>query len=80
MKTFFQLREARVKKLKLDFDMGDPRKHQADWQEEDVFIVNWNKSKMEVTVEGEPKALEQWLVGTYGYSKKETKDAMRTAK
>lgn len=85
MKTFFQLREvqlteARVKKLKLDFDMGDPREFSPDWQEEDVYLVNWNKGKNEITVEGEPKALEKWLVGTYGYDKKEAKDAMRTAR
>jgi hypothetical protein len=80
MKTFFQIREARVKKLNLDFDMGDPREFSPDWQEEGVFLTNWNKRKMEMTVEGEPKALEKWLVGTYGYDKKEAKAAMRTAK
>ena len=77
MKTFREIREAKVKQIKLDFDVGDPREFAPDWQEEGVFVVNWNKRKMEMTVEGEPKALMKWLTGTYGYSSAEAKRAMR---
>ena len=55
MKTFREIREAKIKQIKLDFDVGDPREFAPDWQEEGVFLTNWNKRKMEMTVEGEPK-------------------------
>ena len=69
MKTFKEIREAKLKQIKLDFDVGDPREFSPDWQEEGVFLV--------MTVEGEPKALMKWLTGTYGLGRGEAKRAMK---
>ena len=77
MKTFKEIREAKFKEIKLDFDVGDPREFSPDWQEEGVFLVKWDKRKMVMTVEGEPKALMKWLTGTYGLSSAEAKRAMK---
>jgi hypothetical protein len=79
MKTFKEIRNLQegIKKITLDFDVGDPREFSPDWEEEGVFLVKWNKTKMEMTVEGEPKALMKWLTGTYGLSSAEAKKEMK---
>ena len=47
MKTFKELRkiDEGIKKITLDFDIGDPREFSPDWQEEGVYLVKWNKRK-----------------------------------
>ena len=69
-----------LKSIKLDFDVGDPREFAPDWQDEGVYLVNWNKRKNVMEVEGDARDLYKWLHTTFGLSKKEAKDAMRTAK
>ena len=82
MKTFKELRkiDEGIKKITLDFDVGDPREFSPDWQEEGVYLVKWNKRKNEMEVEGDTRDLYKWLHTTFGLSKKEAKDAMRKAK
>ena len=82
MKTFKEVRklDEGIKKIVLDFDVGDPREFSPDWQEEGVYLVKWNKRKNEMEVEGDAKDLYKWLHTTFGLSKKEAKDAMRKAK
>ena len=82
MKTFKEVRklDEGIKKITLDFDVGDPREFSPDWQEEGVYLVKWNKRKNEMEVEGDTRDLYKWLHTTFGLSKKEAKDAMRKAK
>ena len=82
MKTFKEVRNINeaIKSIDLDFDVGDPREFAPDWQEEGVYLVKWNKRKNVMKVEGDARDLYKWLHTTFGLSKKEAKDAMRTAK
>ena len=82
MKTFKKVRNINeaIKSIDLDFDVGDPREFAPDWQEEGVYLVKWNKRKNVMKVEGDARDLYKWLHTTFGLSKKEAKDAMRTAK
>lgn len=82
MKTFKEIRNINeaIKSIDLDFDVGDPREFAPDWQEEGVYLVKWNKRKNVMKVEGDARDLYKWLHTTFGLSKKEAKDAMRTAK
>ena len=82
MKTFKELRkiDEAIKKITLDFDVGDPREFSPDWQEEGVYLVKFNKRKNQMEVEGDTRDLYKWLHTTFGLSKKEAKATMRTAK
>lgn len=82
MKTFKEVRNINeaIKSIDLDFDVGDPREFAPDWQEEGVYLVKWDKRKNVMKVEGDARDLYKWLHTTFGLSKKEAKDAMRTAK
>ena len=82
MKTFKEVRNVNegIKSIDLDFDVGDPREFAPDWQEEGVYLVKWDKRKNVMKVEGDARDLYKWLHTTFGLSKKEAKDAMRTAK
>ena len=82
MKTFKELRkiDEAIKKITLDFDVGDPREFSPDWQEEGVYLVKFNKRKNQMEVEGDTRDLYKWLHTTFGFSKKEARDAMRKAK
>ena len=82
MKTFKEIRKLKegIKSLKLGFDVGDPNEFAPDWQEEGVYLTNFNKRKKEMEVEGDARDLYRWLHTTFGFSKKEAKDAMRKAK
>lgn len=82
MKTFKEVRNVNegIKSIDLDFDVGDPRQFAPDWQEEGVYLVKWDKRKNVMKVEGDARDLYKWLHTTFGLSKKEAKDAMRTAK
>ena len=82
MKTFKEVRNINegIKSIDLDFDVGDPREFSPDWEEEGVYLVKWDKRKNVMKVEGDARDLYKWLHTTFGFSKKEAKDAMRTAK
>ena len=82
MKTFKEVRNINeaIKSIDLDFDVGDPREFAPDWQEEGVYLVKWDKRKNVMKVEGDARDLYKWLHTTFGLSKIEAKDAMRTAK
>ena len=47
MKTFKEIRKLKegLKSIKLDFDVGDPREFAPDWQEEGVYLTNWDKRR-----------------------------------
>jgi hypothetical protein len=82
MKTFKEVRNINegIKSIDLDFDVGDPREFSPDWEEEGVYLVKWDKRKNVMKVEGDARDLYKWLHTTFGLSKKEAKNAMRTAK
>ena len=71
MITIRELREASGRQLTLTWDMGNPNKYAAVWQDQGIYLDDWNKRKGEITISGTEKALFNWLVGDYGLSKKD---------
>ena len=81
MKRFaehFEIKEARLFKATLDFDMGDPRDHEVDWEDDGVYIDSWDKREMElVVVSKDKRGLQKWLVDVYGLDKKEAQRVVK---
>ena len=73
-----KLNEARLFKATLDFDMGDPRDHEVDWEDDGVYIDSWDKREMElVVVSKDKRGLQKWLVDVYGLDKKEAQRVVK---
>jgi len=72
--------EATGKEITLDWDMDDPREYQDDWQDQGVYLDDWNKRKMEIEVSGAEKDLLKWLIDDYGMDKKEAQNVIRKGK
>jgi hypothetical protein len=83
MKNFKEIRESqtileRIFKATLDFDMGDPRDYEVDWEDDGVYIDSWDKREMELVVMSKDKrGLEKWLVDVYGLSKRDVKGLVK---
>ena len=71
MITIRELREATGRSVTVSWDMGDPNTWAGDWQDQGIYLDDWNKRKGEITISGTDKALFNWLVGDYGLSKKD---------
>ncbi len=71
MITIKELREAVGRSVTVSWDMGDPNTWAGDWQDQGIYLDDWNKRKGEITISGTEKALFNWLVGDYGLSKKD---------
>ena len=71
MITIRELREATGRSVTVSWDMGDPNTWAGDWQDQGIYLDDWNKRKGEITISGTEKALFNWLVGDYGLSKKD---------
>ena len=83
MKTFKQIRninEATGRAITLDWDMGDPEEYAFDWQDQGVYLDDWNKRKMEIDISGTDKDLLKWLVDDYGMDKREAQNVIRKGK
>ena len=80
MKTFFQLREATEKRIVVSWDMGDPREYSDEWEEQGIYLQDWDKRKSTITIEGEEKVLLSWLVNDYGMDKREAQKEVRKGK
>ena len=72
MITIKELREDVGRSVTVSWDMGDPNTWAGDWQDQGIYLDDWNKRKGELTISGTEKALFNWLVGDYGLT---TKDA-----
>ena len=71
MITIRELREAIGRSVTVSWDMGDPNTWAGDWQDQGIYLDDWNKRKGEIIISGTEKALFNWLVGDYGLSKKD---------
>tara|TARA_B100000953_G_scaffold85178_1_gene69511 strand:+ start:180 stop:434 length:255 start_codon:yes stop_codon:yes gene_type:complete len=71
MITIKELREAVGRSVTVSWDMGDPNTWAGDWQDQGIYLDDWNKRKGEIIISGTEKALFNWLVGDYGLSKKD---------
>ena len=80
MKTFFQLREATEIRIVVSWDMGDPREYSDEWEEQGIYLQDWDKRKSTITIEGEEKVLLSWLVNDYGMDKREAQKEVRKGK
>jgi hypothetical protein len=65
------LSEAIGRQLTLTWDMGDPNKFAGDFQDSGVSLDDWNKKRGDVTVSGTEKNLYDWLINSYGTTKKD---------
>ena len=72
--------EATGREITLDWDMDDPGEYAADWQDQGVYLDDWNKRKMEIEVSGMEKDLLKWLVDDYGMDKREAQNVIRKGK
>ena len=48
MKQFKELREAIGREITINWDMDDPGEHAADWQDQGVYLDDWDERKMEI--------------------------------
>ena len=65
------LSEAIGRQLTIYWDMGDPNKFAKDFKNSGVSLDNWDKKTKEVTVSGNEKNLYDWLINSYGTTKKD---------
>jgi hypothetical protein len=79
-KESVDLLEATGREITLDWDMDDPGEYAADWQDQGVYLDDWNKRKMEIEVSGMEKDLLKWLVDDYGMDKREAQNVIRKGK
>ena len=83
MKTFNQIRninEATGREITVDWDFGDPEDYYADWQDQGVYLDDWDQRKMEIHISGTDKDLLKWLIDDYGMDKKEAQNVIRKGK
>ena len=82
MKTITEIRTLKEanKRIEVDWDMGDPREYQDEWQDVGVYLDDWNERKSIITVDGNEKDLLNWLLNDYQMDKKDAKDVLRKGK
>lgn len=82
MKTFkeFRLDKAKALVVTIDWEHGNPNEYSAEWEDEGVFVHDYNKRKNLMTVTGTEASLERWLDITYGVGKRGAKGLMKSAK
>ena len=77
-KEHYSMINERNFKATLDYDMGDPRDNQDDWEDDGVFIDTWDRRENQLVVMSrDKKALEKWLVDVYGLSKREVRGMVK---
>ena len=59
---------------------GDPEEYAFDWQDQGVYLDNWDKRKMEIEISGTEKDLLAWLVDDYGMDKKDAQKEIKKGK
>ena len=80
MITIKELREAVGRSVTVSWDMGDPNTWAGDWQDQGIYLDDWNERKGEITISGTDKTLLNWLVGDYGLSKKDAQSEIKQGK
>ena len=80
MKTIREIREATGRSVTLSWDMGDPDQYAGDWQDQGIYLDDWNKKRGDITVAGTDKDLLNWLVDDYGMDKKEAQQLIKKGK
>jgi len=74
------LNEATAHQVIIAWDMGDPNKYAGDWQDQGIYLDDWNKKRGDITVAGTDKDLLNWLVDDYGMDKKEAQQLIKKGK
>ena len=77
-----QLQEGKIKTWKaiVDFDMGDPRDEEVNWEDDGVYIDNWNKRNGLLTLVKmgkDKKAFVKWLTDVYGLDKSDANSVVK---
>jgi len=47
--------------IEIDWDMGDLSIYVDEWQDQGVYLDNWNKNNGTITLNGDEKDLMSWL-------------------
>ena len=68
------------KEIEVEWDMGNPKEYGDDWQDQGVYLDNWNKNKGTITLNGDEKDLLSWLTNDYGLDKKDAQTLIRKGK
>ncbi len=74
------LNEATAHQVIIAWDMGDPNQYAGDWQDQGIYLDDWNKKRGDITVAGTDKDLLNWLVDDYGMDKKEAQQLIKKGK
>ncbi len=74
------VKEATGREIVLDWDFGDPTDYHADWQDQGVYLDDWDERKMEIHISGTDKDLLKWLIDDYGMDKREAQNVIRKGK
>ena len=72
--------EAAGRSVTLSWDMGNPDQYAGDWQDQGIYLDDWNKKRGDITVAGTDKDLLNWLVDDYGMDKKEAQQLIKKGK
>ena len=72
--------EATGREITVDWDFGDPTDYHADWQDQGVYLDDWNERKMTIDISGTEKDLLKWLIDDHGMDKREAQNVIRKGK
>ncbi len=80
IKELRTIQEATAHQVIIAWDMGDPYQYAGDWQDQGIYLDDWNKKRGDITVAGTDKDLLNWLVDDYGMDKKEAQQLIKKGK
>ena len=80
IKELRAIQEATAHQVIIAWDMGDPYQYAEDWQDQGIYLDDWNKKRGDITVAGTDKNLLNWLVDDYGMDKKEAQQLIKKGK
>ena len=80
IKELRTIQEATAHQVIIAWDMGDPNKYAGDWQDQGIYLDDWNKKRGDITIAGTDKDLLNWLVDDYGMDKKEAQQLIKKGK
>ena len=72
--------EGRKVSVEVDWEYEDPSELAVEWEEMGVYVLEYDPRRKKMTIGGEPKELEFWLIDIYGMGRNPAKAAIRSGK
>lgn len=72
--------EGRKVSVEVDWEYEDPSNLAVEWEEMGVYVLEYDPRRKKMTIGGEPKELEFWLIDIYGMGRNPAKAAIRSGK